>query len=84
MRDGISIARRGTPAVALVTEMFWPQGDFVAAAAGMPMIPRIRLPHPVAGSGDDALTREAERIADQILAIFRGDVAAGSAAEIVT
>lgn len=82
MRDGISIARHGTPTVALVTEMFWPQGDFVAAAAGMPAIPRIQLPHPVAGSGDVALTREAERIADQILAIFRGEVD-GSSAVIV-
>jgi hypothetical protein len=76
VRDGISIARQGTPAVALVTEMFWPQGDFVAAAAGMPTIPRIQLPHPVAGSGQDALALEAERIADQILAIIRGDAEA--------
>ncbi len=72
MRDGISIAREGTPAVALVTEMFWPQGDFVAAAAGMPGIPRIQLPHPVAGSGSAAMTEEADRIADSILAILRG------------
>jgi hypothetical protein len=56
--------------------MFWPQGDFVAAAAGMPTIPRIQLPHPVAGSGNASLTREAERIADQILAIIRGEDAA--------
>ena len=72
MRDGISIARRGTPAVALVTEMFWPQGDFVAAAAGMPSIPRVQLPHPVAGSGSAAMTAEAERIAGRIEAILRG------------
>lgn len=72
MRDGINIARRGTPAVALVTEEFWPQGDFVAAAAGMPTIPRIQLPHPVAGTGVAAMADEAERIADDIVAVLRG------------
>ena len=67
MRDGISFARRGIPAVALVTETFWPQGDFVSRSAGMPDIPRIKLPHPVAGSGFEAMTRIAESIADEIL-----------------
>ena len=72
MRDGINIARQGTPAIALVTEEFWPQGDFVATAAGMPTIPRIQLPHPVAGTGSDAMEAEAERIADDILGLLRG------------
>ena len=72
MRDGINIARRGTPAVALVTEMFWPQGDFVATAAGMPTIPRVRLPHPIAGTGGDAMALEAERVADELLQLLRG------------
>lgn len=72
MRDGINIARQGTPAIALVTEEFWPQGDFVASAAGMPTIPRIQLPHPVAGTGADAMTVEAERIAGEIVGLLRG------------
>lgn len=72
MRDGINIARKGTPAVALVTEEFWPQGDFVASAAGMPSIPRIQLPHPVAGTGSAAMATEAERIAGQIVNLLRG------------
>ncbi len=71
MRDGISIARKGTPAIALVTEMFWPQGDFVAASSGMPDIPRIQLHHPVAGSGAEAMAVEAERIADHIVSALR-------------
>lgn len=73
MRDGINIARKGIPAVALVTEQFWPQGDFVAASAGMPTIPRIELNHPVAGTGLEAMSGEAERIADQILSLLRGE-----------
>ncbi len=37
--------------MALVTEAFWAQGDFVARSVGMPDIPRVQLPHPVAGTG---------------------------------
>ena len=74
MRDSISVARQGIPAVALVTDAFWPQGDFVAAATGMPAVPRIRLPHPVAGSGEDNMARVAADIAPQIVAILSGAV----------
>ena len=67
MRDGISIARLGIPAVALVTEDFWPQGDFVAQSLGMPDAPRVRLPHPVAGTGEANLRRVADDVVDKIL-----------------
>lgn len=60
MRDGINLARRGIPAVALVTEEFVPQSVFVANAAGMPDIPRVILPHPVAGTGRAAMRSVAE------------------------
>ncbi len=68
MRDGINLARLGIPAVALVTEDFWPQGDFIANSFGMPDIPRIRLPHPVAGTGVANLRSVAEEIAPRVLA----------------
>ena len=68
MRDGIALARRGIPALAFVTADFWPQGDFVARAAGMPDVPRFQLPHPVAGTGAAALRALAERIRDDVLA----------------
>jgi hypothetical protein len=72
VRDGIAAARRGLPAVALVTDKFWPQGDFVARAAGMPDVPRVRLPHPVAGTGAANLERVAHGIVDAILDALRG------------
>lgn len=72
MRDGIELARRGLPAVALVTEAFWPQGDFVAKAVGMPGVPRVRLPHPVAGSGTEAMARVAKEIAPEVVAALEG------------
>ncbi len=68
MRDGINLAKLGIPAVALVTEEFWPQGDFVAESLGMPDIPRIRLPHPIAGSGIENMRKVAQEIAAQIVA----------------
>ena len=67
MRDGINLARRGIPAVALVTEAFWSQGDFVAQSLGMPGIPRLKLPHPVAGSGSESIRAVAADIAPCLL-----------------
>ena len=66
MRDGINLARRGIPAVALVTEEFWPQGEFIARSVGMEDVPRVRLPHPVAGTGSANLRKVAEQIAPAI------------------
>lgn len=68
MRDGINIAQLGIPSIALVTEEFWPQGDFVAQSLGMPDAPRVKLPHPVAGSGDANMGRVAASIVDEIAA----------------
>jgi hypothetical protein len=56
----VKLAQRGIPAVALVTEAFWAQGDFVARSVGMPDIPRVRLPHPVAGTGVDHMATVAD------------------------
>jgi hypothetical protein len=67
VRDGNTIARLGIPSLALVTDEFWPQGDFVAQSRGMPGAPRLRLPHPVAGTGDANLRRIAEQIGGDIL-----------------
>lgn len=68
MRDGINIANLGIPAVALVTEEFWSQGDFVAQSLGMPAVPRVKLPHPVAGTGGDNIREVAAKIAPRVIA----------------
>lgn len=72
MRDGINLARRGVPAVALVTDDFWPQGDFMASSLGMPDVPRVRLPHPVAGTGEANMRRIAQEIAPLIVDALKG------------
>ena len=68
MRDGINLANLGIPAVALVTEEFWAQGDFVARSLGMPGVPRVQLPHPVAGTGVANMREVAESIAPLVIA----------------
>ena len=72
MRDGIAAARLGLPSVALVTEAFWPQGDFVAASLGMPDAPRVRLPHPVSGTGRENIDRVAGAVVEDVIAALRG------------
>jgi hypothetical protein len=67
VRDGINIAKLGIPAVALVTAEFWPQGDFVAESLGMPDVPRIKLPHPIAGSGKANMQKVAAEFALQVI-----------------
>ena len=66
MRDGINLAKLGIPAVALVTEEFWSQGNFVAESLGMSDVPRVQLPHPVAGTGAENMTAVADSVAEQI------------------
>jgi hypothetical protein len=73
VRDGIELARRERAVVALVTEHFWPQGDLIALSSGMPDVPRLRLPHPVAGSGADAMARLADALAPRLIAVLRGE-----------
>lgn len=57
--------------MALVTEDYWPQGDFVAKSLGMPDVPRVKLPHPVAGTGEANLSRIAEQVVDDIVSKFK-------------
>ena len=62
MRDGIEAARAGLPSVSFVTEKFERQGVFVARAEGMPDVPQVILPHPIAGIGKEAMSEVATNI----------------------
>ena len=59
--------------VALVSEPFWQQGELIALSNGMPDVPRLRLPHPVAGSGAVAMAALAAKLAPRIVAVLRGE-----------
>ena len=58
--------------MALVTEDFWPQGDFVATSFGMPDIPRVQLPHPTAGTGVERMRLIADKVVADIIAALEG------------
>ncbi len=73
MRDGAILAKAAIPVVAVVTEQFVDQSEFVARAAGVPGVPRYALPHPCAGTGEENLARVAREAAPGILALLRGD-----------
>ena len=61
------------PSVALVTEAFWPQAEFVARSLGMPDAPRVQLPHPLSGTGGASLRAAADAAADAVLTALRGN-----------
>ena len=69
----MNVALRGIPAVALVTDEFWAQGDFIASSFGMPDVPRVQLPHPVAGTGADNHRVVAEKVAAEVVAALEGE-----------
>jgi hypothetical protein len=72
VRDGVFAARLGIPAVAVLTEEFVIQGEFVAKAVGMPSIPRVILEHPVSGTGHDNLMRVATDSVPRLVAALAG------------
>jgi hypothetical protein len=72
VRDGVFAARLGIPAVAILTEEFIIQGEFVAKAVGMPAIPRVIIEHPVSGTGHANLTRVATDAVPRLVAALVG------------
>lgn len=58
--------------VVLVTEEFEEEAHFVARAAGMPDIPMVFLPHPVAGTPTAFRDELAARIAPRCLELLDG------------
>jgi hypothetical protein len=72
MRDAVALARAGVPVCALISEKFWAAGGFVARSVGMPDTPRVRLPHPVAGTGQARIAEIAREAAPHVISARRG------------
>ena len=70
-RDAVNLARAGIPVAALITEKFTEAGGFVARSVGMPDLPRVQLPHPVAGTGAVRITEIARGAAPAIVASWQ-------------
>jgi hypothetical protein len=69
-RDAIAFAERGIPSVMLVCEIFWEYSAWIGEALGMSNLARVRLPFPVAGTGETAQRSCAQRIAPEIVQIL--------------
>jgi hypothetical protein len=70
--NAVSLARAGVPVGALISEKFFQGGAFVARSVGMPDVPRVCLPHPVAGTGSLRIAAIAEAASPQIIAAWKG------------
>jgi hypothetical protein len=69
-RDAVNLARAGLPVCALISEKFWEASAFVARSVGMPDVPRVRLPHPVAGTGSERIAEIAAAAAPEVIAAW--------------
>jgi hypothetical protein len=67
VRDGITLARAGVPVVILVTRRFREEGAFLARALGMPDVPFVFLPHPVAGRSAEFHRALAQAVAPAVV-----------------
>jgi hypothetical protein len=67
-QDGAALARAGMPVAILVTRRFREEALFLARALGLPGLPFVFLPHPVAGENADFHRALAEAIAPAVLA----------------
>jgi hypothetical protein len=57
--------------VALITEKFWAQSQFIARSAGISDLPRLMLPYPIAGEPDSAIAAIAQKYAGPMLGMLR-------------
>lgn len=71
VRDSVALARRGIASIALVTEHFTDCGNVVARGVGMPDVPRVSLPYPLAQLDPRALALVAADAADRVIAALR-------------
>jgi hypothetical protein len=67
VRDAVVFARAGLPVVTLVTHKFIDEAEFLARAGGVPNIPFVFLPHPIAGETAEFQRSVAMAIAPAIM-----------------
>jgi hypothetical protein len=60
--------------VSLVTAKFAEEAEFIARAAGMPDVPVLLLPHPIAGLAEEPMAAIAVRLVAPALALLSGEV----------
>ncbi|MBM3596233.1 MAG: hypothetical protein FJX31_10800 [Alphaproteobacteria bacterium] len=74
-RDAVNLACAGVPVAVLIIEKFIEAGGFVARSVGMPDVPRVQLPHPVAGTGAACIAEIAHGAPPAIVASWQARIA---------
>jgi hypothetical protein len=70
IRDAVALAKLGVPVVALVTEKFEEEANFIAIATGIAELPIYVLPHPISGRSADYHRRLSEEHAEAVLGLL--------------
>jgi len=69
-RDAVALAGAGIPVCVLISEKFHEMSGFIARSVGMPDLPRVKLPHPVAGTGAARIAEIAAGAAPVIISMW--------------
>jgi hypothetical protein len=72
VHDGIELESRGTPCVAIHTEVFRNSATVHAMAFGRPGFPSVFVSHPIANVTADEVRAKAEEVIDEIARILTG------------
>jgi hypothetical protein len=86
VRDTVALAKAGVPLASLVTRKFIDEAHFIARAGGVPDVPYVFLPHPIAGETAEYHRAVARIAAPAIITALlqgRGDNIADRAAAAV-
>lgn len=76
VHDGVLLAREGVPVAVLVTERFREEALFLARALGLPDLPFVFIPYPIAGQDAAWQRRLAEAIAPLVLTALTDGISA--------
>jgi hypothetical protein len=69
------LERHGVPTVVICSDEFGPLGRAEAQALGLPGLPLVPVPHPLAGNHADLVAAKARGVADEVLEALTADAA---------
>jgi hypothetical protein len=66
-RDAVAFHERGIPCVVIVCDIFWDYFHWMGESMGLKDIPRVKIPFPLSGTGDDNQIKWAGDIAPLVV-----------------
>ncbi len=67
MHDTVELERQGVPSVFVASSTFIDAALVQAKALGLPMVPRVIVPHPIQDATDEEMGRKADESLDALL-----------------